>query len=227
MRPGCGSVCGEKHMDKPTKRAVLFDFDGVILDSFRMAFETCLNTCPDMTEDDYRSRFEGNIMEGMSHPRGHSPRCNHDFDFYAAYGPRLKEEGKLFPGLAEAIESLAREFMLFIVSSSLTSQISDFLEGAELRTNFTEILGSDAGSCKTDKIQRILRMHGICASDSVFVTDTSGDVLEARRAGVKILAVTWGYHSSGTLCESLPLWILDSPQDVPRIVREILGKSEA
>ena len=45
------------------KNYVLFDFDGVIVDSFLHAFEVNKMIYPHLTEKEYRMRFEGNIND--------------------------------------------------------------------------------------------------------------------------------------------------------------------
>ena len=44
-------------------RYILFDFDGVIADSYAPAFEVQKMICPHLTEEVYRKRFEGNIND--------------------------------------------------------------------------------------------------------------------------------------------------------------------
>jgi phosphoglycolate phosphatase len=43
------------------------------------------------------------------------------------------------------------------------------------------------------------------------VCDTAGDVREAREAGVKTVAVTWGWHPRSRLERALPDVIIDDP----------------
>lgn len=45
------------------KPFILFDFDGVIADSFKLSFEIAKMICPHITEDIYQKRFEGNIND--------------------------------------------------------------------------------------------------------------------------------------------------------------------
>ena len=86
---------------------VLFDFDGVILDSFRSAFEVSKSICPHLSEEDYRRRFEGNIYDFDNYPGTHTDDCRHDIDFFAEYIPRIKQHAKMFDGMKGAIQKLA------------------------------------------------------------------------------------------------------------------------
>ncbi len=55
------------------KGLIFFDFDGVIADSFAVAYETNKKLCPDSTEEEYRSAFEGNIFDWVR-------KWNHTFN---------------------------------------------------------------------------------------------------------------------------------------------------
>jgi len=46
------------------------------------------------------------------------------------------------------------------------------------------------------------------------VGDTVGDVLEGRQAGIRTMAVTWGWHSEERLAQAEPDLIVRTPQEV-------------
>jgi phosphoglycolate phosphatase len=50
------------------------------------------------------------------------------------------------------------------------------------------------------------------------ITDTSGDILEARMAGVDSIGVSWGFHSTEMLSYAEPAAIVSSPHDLPKAV---------
>lgn len=64
---------------------------------------------------------------------------------------------------------------------------------------FSEILGSDVARDKIRKIKMVLDNNDLNAEDCVFITDTLGDILEARQCGIESIAVTWGYHEAERL----------------------------
>ncbi len=47
------------------KNIVIFDFDGVIADTFEFCFDIMLSFENGLTKDDYKSRFEGNIFDAL------------------------------------------------------------------------------------------------------------------------------------------------------------------
>lgn len=46
------------------------------------------------------------------------------------------------------------------------------------------------------------------------VGDSIGDFSQGRQAGVRTIAVTWGFHPEGLLRDALPDYIVRSPQEL-------------
>jgi phosphoglycolate phosphatase len=197
------------------KKYVLFDFDGVITDSFRIAYETNRMMCPHLTEDGYRKRFEGNINDWLGGPEAHTDACRHDVNFFAEYIPRFKAEAALVPGMDKVIAELAGKYTLIVISSTVTSPIEEFLESHGLMPHFAWVMGNDVHASKVEKIKMVFSKHGITAQDCVFITDTLGDMREASKTGVGSIGVSWGFHNDGTLKEGSPFRLVDKPQDLP------------
>jgi phosphoglycolate phosphatase len=50
-----------------------------------------------------------------------------------------------------------------------------------------------------------------------YVGDTVGDIKEARLAGVKTVAVTWGWHNKERLEMASPDYVIETPDDLLKI----------
>ncbi|HRH33322.1 MAG TPA: HAD family hydrolase [bacterium] len=196
------------------KNFILFDFDGVIVDSFAPAFSVTKVICPDVTEDDYRRRFEGNINSWQESNHGHSNKCQHAIDFFSKYLPRMRKEVSLMKGMAEVIVESSKNFTLVIISSTTSQGIKNFLEDHHLLHYFTEILGNDISPSKIEKMKIIFSKYGIAAKDCLFITDTLGDLKEAAEVNIKTVAVTWGFHSLKTLEKGNPWVIVNTSQEL-------------
>ena len=141
------------------KKFILFDFDGVIVDSFRPAFEIQKMICPHLTENIYRKRFEGNINDWEEPTNVHTEECRHNIDFFTKYIPRMKNEVQIVPGMKEVIIELEKNYTLVVISSTITSPIQEFLEGHDLATHFAQIMGNDVHKSKIEK------MAALCNAD--------------------------------------------------------------
>ncbi len=193
---------------------ILFDFDGVIADSFHIAFETNRVICPAITEEDYRKRFEGNINE-IKHPESfHSDQCNHELEWFDIYIPKMEKDCKIFPGMKELILKLERDYMLIIVSSTITSPIEEFLVAQNIRGHFDWVMGNDVHKSKVEKIKMVFEKYKVDPQDCLFITDTLGDMHEAREMNISSIGVTWGFCKTETLEKGDPLTLVNTPVEL-------------
>ena len=192
------------------EKTILFDFDGVIVDSFRTAFETrkSFQTDGDFSEDDYREGFEGNIFDS---PGVASDKYQHKY--FAAYNPKLSKL-PVIAGIREALIELSSKHRLIIISSAVSDSIQTWLAGHELAQHFTEIMGMDVHRSKIAKIKMVFEKHSIGAEDCLFITDTLGDIKEAREVGVDSLAVTYGFHEEARLLKGNPSGLIKRPEEM-------------
>lgn len=191
-------------------KVILFDFDGVIVDTFSFCHRISNMRSP-VTEDEYRARFEGNINDALK--KVHRDSAN-PFDFFSKYIPELMLCRPNME-LADIIKTLARDHVLIIISSTISQPIAGFLELHGLKGLFNEILGNDVEKSKVKKIQDVLERYGIKPSETVLITDTLGDIREADVCGVRSIAVTWGYHPVETLELGNPYKVIQRPDELP------------
>jgi phosphoglycolate phosphatase len=201
-----------------SKNIIIFDFDGVIFDSFGIALKTIKTICPVKTGDDYKKLFEGNIFASRWQDEvKHSPECRHDLEFFDIYTP-LMQQAKLFPGVFDFIQRISKDYFLIIVSSSLTKDIQKILENEKLDSCFKEIMGKDVDRSKIKKLQIVLDKYNKTPEKVLFVTDTLGDIKEANHLNISSIGVTWGWHTKETLETGKPIKIVN---DFQRLESEI------
>jgi phosphoglycolate phosphatase-like HAD superfamily hydrolase len=198
------------------KKIVLFDFDGVIADSFQAAFAVHKMISPHIVEDDYRGWFEGNINNWRETADPGTHRS--DIDFFTEYLPKMKNEVKMVPGILEIIKNLSRSYALIIVSSTITSPIREFMEQHEAAQYFTEIMGNDVHQSKVEKMKMVFAKYKVSPEQCVFITDTLGDLKEASEAKVDAIGVSWGFQNKETLLKGNPLYIVEKPEELPTAI---------
>jgi len=203
----------------------MFDFDGVIADSFQKAFAVRKLISPSITEGEYRNLFLLNINDSLKNKSKLSDH-NPNIDFFSEFRPRLMES-PMFPGMKEAINSLAQKNSLLIISTTTTNLIEEYLEMHELRTAFKEILGNEIHTSKSEKIKMVFEKYGVQATDCVFVTDTIGDINEARQIDVPVIAVSWGYQDKAMLSQKMPLTIVDTPEELVHEIEKLASQVAA
>jgi HAD superfamily hydrolase (TIGR01549 family) len=210
-------------------RTVFFDFDGVICDSFAAAHGTAKTYCVHNTEEKYRGYFEDNIYrsEMATKDLDHS-QCKHDLDWWNTFKSLFSENEALFAQMDDVVRRLAENYRLIIVSSSTHEVISSFLKTHKLDSCFEEIMDADMHTSKSHKIGIAFEKYGITPKTSIMVTDSKGDILEAREKGVESIAFTWGFNSYDVLLSGDPFRIVHVPHELPNAVTEFFhGKGTA
>lgn len=197
------------------KKFLLFDFDGVISNTFEIAYDIMSNLDDSIKhEDQYRKYFEGNIYESIrdkSNNKKSAPTL--EDPFFSKYAPRLYQKS-IDPGIKKIIIELAEKYHLTIMSSTVTSIIEHFLENEKIRSCFGKIYGPEISLYKYERIEEFFVHENTSAKKCLFITDTLGDIREARKADVDSIAVNWGYHLSETLEQGNPVAIVNTPQEL-------------
>jgi phosphoglycolate phosphatase len=124
---------------------------------------------------------------------------------------------RLFEGVAESVRKLAKEHTLVMITSNLQEAVERILRQNDLSASFSLILDGRAAGSKSEKIALAQRRFGRGCDDTFMIGDVVSDIREGKVAGVKTVAVTWGYQSRERLLAELPDYVADSPDDLPAI----------
>src|SRR3989344_1781089 len=198
------------------RKIVMFDFDGVIVDSFEMAFGITQQLRLGLDREQYRDMFMGNIYDSVEKMDGKNTERNWNAtkdEWFGIYAPLLLEL-PVIAGVKEALAALAKQYALVVVTSSINSPVHAYLELHDLHHHFEEVLGADVHVSKVKKIQMVLDKYGARPEDCVFITDTVGDLLEAQHKGIAALVVTWGFHSLERFAAHPPAGFIERPEQM-------------
>ncbi|MEV6671315.1 HAD family hydrolase [Streptomyces sp. NPDC051162] len=124
----------------------------------------------------------------------------------------------LFPGVAEGLISLREKGLVLAVATSKFYASADaLLTAAGLRDLFAVVIGADQVSKPKpdpESGRAVMEKLQVTAGETVMVGDTTHDLLMARAAGMRSIAVTYGIHGLEELRSAGPTWIADSFDDV-------------
>ena len=203
------------------KNVVLFDFDGVIVDSFEMSYQVASEFHPGLTREAQKAFFEGNIYEEVERQTGKSITQDDDRAFFEKYIPQLMNLSPV-AGISGTLENLKNFYALVVVSSTISSPIAEYLSKHNLVHYFDEIMGGELDRSKVKKIKMVLGKYATGPKQAVFVTDTLGDMREATKCGVRSIGVTWGFHERERLQKGNPAMIIETPQALPGAIQTVL-----
>jgi len=125
---------------------------------------------------------------------------------------------QLFPGIKEVLLELKkRGFQLGIITSNSRENVLGALERNGLQDTFTFIYsGSTFGKHKV--INKWLRIENIHTEKVVYVGDEIRDIDAAKKTGIKVIAVGWGFNSQEALAAQNPDFLIERPQELIEIM---------
>ncbi|MEI7580144.1 MAG: HAD hydrolase-like protein [bacterium] len=189
----------------------IFDFDGVIVDSFALSLEIVRKFNPTMGADEYRAMYTGNIYDSIKVQRVKQPI---EFDFFKFYAAEINSLAPI-PGMSELLKKISPQG-ISIVTSSITKIVQDYLINYKLYSYFDEILGCDLEKSKILKLTMLQKKYP--DKRLIFITDTLGDVLEANKLHLDTIAVTWGVHEREVLTQGKTLAIVDTLNELGKLL---------
>jgi len=198
-------------------KAIIFDFNGVILDDeplhFKAMREAVAGLGIALTKDAYWDKYlpfdSRGCLEAIC--RDHAVRLN-DTDQSrtikvkeAAYSRLLADRLPVFPGAIQFIESASRHYLLAVASGARRAEIEKTLHAANLHRHFRVIVAAEDFSRGKPHPESFLlalkKLNSACngqsppikAEECLVIEDSIGGIAGARAAGMRCLAVSNSY----------------------------------
>lgn len=125
-------------------------------------------------------------------------------------------------GMPAIIQRLyAHDHSLAIITSNTPDVVRAFLAAYGLEHCFMSIDGGGTLFRKGKLIVRCLDQHQFVPEQTVYVGDEVRDVDAARFAGIRSVAVTWGFNNRDALAAANPDWLIDEPEMLKAIADSI------
>ncbi len=198
--------------------AVLFDFDGTLVDTRNESWVLFEQTNREFalgidSPAQYFALFTRNIYEGLVDHCGDATRGAAAAAHFMGL-VREHYDPPLVPGMAQLIRALADDFTLAIVSSNTQATLNRLLARDELIACFQAVIAGDMEPSKSRAIERFITDNGYAPAQVILVTDTTGDIFEAKRAGVAAYGVAWGMHDANALRAAGALDVAHEPREL-------------
>jgi len=213
-------------------RAIIFDLDGTLVQTREASWELFERTNREFALgiDDRKAFFD---LFGENFFRALAGRCPDPAKFAAVKRHfldllRTEYAPPLIPGLADVVRALANRCTLVVLSTNTIATIRRILTEAGISHCFAHVFAGDVEPDKSVSMRRFLADAGYgvgrrCSpaydekggatrqdGEVVLVTDTVGDVKEARTCGVRAVGVAWGMHAEAELlaagAEAVAVW---------------------
>ncbi|GAA2562410.1 HAD family hydrolase [Pseudonocardia hydrocarbonoxydans] len=218
-------------------RAVVFDLDGTLVQT-RVASWEVFSQINDRfalgvdSPERYFELFRTNVFASI---RSLCRDEAHADEVKAAFLALLRTDytPAMIPGMTDVVRRLAGDCTLAVMSSNAMQVLRRVLVTNDLAFCFAHVFGGDVAPDKRAAIRAFLADSGSgfgrrCAADydeagqhpapdpagTVLVTDTAGDVRDARETGIRVVGVAWGMHSVEELTEAGAEFVALWPQEI-------------
>jgi HAD superfamily hydrolase (TIGR01509 family) len=207
-------------------RAVLFDWDGTLLNSYEADLRAYLSMFHALgiswTERELAQHYSPNwlrVYRAAQLPR--TKWLEADRLWTRAY---KLENPPLLAGARRVVRLLAQEYDLGIVTSGNRPRVRRQLRELELASYFSAcVCSEDAAKRKPHPapLQLALKRLRRAPEHCVYVGDTAEDMEMARRAGVRAIGVLGPFPTAVRLRAAKPEVLLNSVQELPQYLRTI------
>ena len=188
-------------------KIIIFDFDGVILDSENSHFiafnEGLKNLNINISEDEYYSKYisldDRGVITNVVNDKNISV-TNEEIDMIIkskndCFESRLIDNSKLFPGVEELIIQLSKNFVLSIGSGANRSEIIKTLKNNNIYDYFEIIVSADEVNNPKPNPETYNRVLDNINTDFnineiIVIEDSPGGIEAAKSAGLKCIAIT-------------------------------------
>ncbi len=214
----------ENTINKPV---FIFDFDGTIADTFNHILQISNKLAKEFNfkeiEPDQKEEMKGKtsqeLMKLLKVPLMKIPAI-----IARAKKELNKEISQIEP--AEGLTEILRELKnwcqgIGILTSNSSDNVLKFLKNHDLDI-FDFIKSTSQIWSKNTGLKKLIAQHGYNPEDVFYIGDETRDIQAARKAGVKVAAVTWGYNTSAALQKHNPDYIINTPEDLLKLINRQL-----
>lgn len=212
-------------MNKETQKVVIIDFDGTIADTFETLVKSLSRYTGDLgieamdkkILDDLRLFSAGELIQKFRIPKILLPFIVLEFRFNV--GRDIKDIA-MFENIDRALSAMYDTgFKLGILTTNSVKNVKEFLRRNEIAKYF-DFIESDSGLFNKDKVlNKILKKYELNKEDVLYIGDEIRDIESCKKAGIKIISVTWGFNLKEGLIKHNK-YICENPCDLLSVIKE-------
>ncbi|MET9968522.1 HAD-IA family hydrolase [Streptomyces sp. NPDC006356] len=225
-----GTEAGVPTHEGPGLRAVVFDLDGVLVDSFevmRQAFTIAYAEVVGPGEPPFREynrhlgRYFPDIMRIMGLPlEMEEPFVRESY--------RLAHQVRMFPGVHPMLQELRdRGLKLSVATGKSGPRARSLLDQLGVLPLFDHVIGSDEVARPKpapDIVLRALDLMEAGAEEAMMIGDALTDLASARSAGVMAVAALWGETAEEEMLAAAPDVVLRAPAELLGLCPPVLTR---
>jgi len=193
---------------------IIFDFDGTVANTFQLNVGLIKEMRPDTSKKEIEL-FRNNGVAVLQKELNLSLKeVLKLLGLLAKKQTQIINKAKIFPGIKNIFDELRkRDIKIIILSSNTTENIEKWLVHQKIKvdkiiTN-NNIFGKD----------KLLRKMG---RQFVYVGDEVRDVKACKKAGVKMISVTWGFNTKEALKKAGADYLVDNRTELRKLLLTLI-----
>lgn len=201
---------------------LIFDFDGTLADTLAFTVNSALEISRNLNllseeKVDFEKYRTMDSKDFLTELKISNLKLMY---FIFKYQRRLTKEidkTKTFDGLPEVLKELKKSGVrLGICTSNSKKNVKVFLKNNNME--YFEFIYNSLDYFRKDRIlEKAIRKFNLDKDSVTYVGDEVRDITAAKKAGIKVASVTWGYNLESVLTENNPDFIINQPKDLLNI----------
>ena len=201
------------------KNVLVFDFDGTIADTFNYIVMVSNKLSDEFNFRKIESHEIVHLKDKTSQEMIHHlkvPIMKIPLIVAKAKNELQKDISSIQPvaGLKEILEQVkALGHTIGILTSNSSENVEKFLQNNDL--NFFDFISCTSKIwSKNTSINNLMSSMGLEPSEVLYIGDETRDIVAAKKSGITVAEVTWGYNSPKALQSYHPDFLLNKPEDL-------------
>lgn len=205
---------------------IVFDFDGTIADTMEAIRKIMNQLANEFTFRRIKDKDLENLREMI--PQEFLKTLGISLIKFAFISKRVrvelnKEIGNLKPhkGVKKTLINLRNKgYHLGILTSNLQENVEKFLKMNALSV-FDFIYSGSSFLGKYRVLKRLLKEQKLKKEKVIYVGDELRDIEAAKKSGVRIIAVSWGFNTERLLRKGNPDYFVKKPQELINLLKNL------
>ncbi len=109
--------------------------------------------------------------------------------------------------------------ILGILTTNSRENVTEFLKNNDLQL-FDFVYSGRAVYGKGRLLKKLMKEKTIPHEDPIYVGDEIRDVEAAKKAGIRVIGVSWGYNTKTALQKATPDYIVEKPEELEQVILE-------
>jgi phosphoglycolate phosphatase len=205
-------------------KLLLFDFDGTIADSFpkykdiinQLSKKYKYKRLSDSDIELLRSKGPKEITKIVGISWWKIPFLARDFKKEAN---KIIKDISMFKGMKEVLKKLKQKgYRVGILTSNSNKNVEDFLAHNKIEEYIDLIVGDVGLFSKAKKIEKAIIKEQFDKKDVFYIGDEVRDIESAKKVGIQVISVTWGFNTAKKLKETNPNFLANTPNELSTIL---------